>query len=679
MAIKDVRTHQRASRRAFKVALLVIVVALVAAFGVALARPTWVATALKGRIEEVATKAMGRPVTIGAIEAKFLPVPGAMLSNLKVEGAEGEPPFLQAETAKATVRLWPLIRSLGREVRIGAVEMDRATLNLVRRADGTWNYEDLQSSEEEAGEREVWVDRVALTDSELVVLDNQAKGGPAAVALSRIDLSLTDVGPEQTMTLTGAAALSSREQNVTADMKIESVLGKPEDFAPAVKGRVNMHGVGVSAFKKFLSPDSAQLFTGGLAKGQLDINTTEEKHYALTGSVNVEQLQLRGEPASGSFNFASTINPANSDALAVKFDEIAVKGPGLALGGKATFQTVPMALDFEVKGPLLDLEQLLSALPPDEEDPELAKKELLPPDMRAQLSAFTVTGELDIDEVRRGKLVATAVKAKGELVKGVFKLESGTAQVFGGTADLAGTQVNLNEAQPTWALRAKVNAMDVAQAFNSLSGHQALEGKANLDLVVDGQGIDWQTVSRQLSGNGTMELLAGALTSADLGEQIAPALAAGLRKVGKEGAAGTVENVGEGTQLQDLRTGFVIRDGFMTLSRPLSFKSAVGEFQLGGRIALDQRLDLDGKVTASPQFVSKVTRGVMSSSLPVPLAINGTLKSPDVKPGRPGNIMKNMARNPPAPVRREIDRAKDTAREKAKQGLGGALDKLRGK
>lgn len=679
MATKDVRSHHRASRSALKVALIVVVVALVAAVGLALARPTWIATALKGRIEEVATKSFGRPVTIGAIEAKFLPTPGAKISKLRVEGAAGEPPFVDADSASATVQLWPLIRSLGREVRVSEVVLERATLSIVRREDGTWSYEDLKSSEEPttSSDREVWIGSVAVQNGELRIEDRQAKGGAATVALQQIDLDLRNIGPGQTMELDGAAALASREQNITIDLAIESPMGKPADFFPAITGRIAMEGVRVSAFKKFLPPDSAALFTGGLAKGDLILATDEQKSYGLRGSVNVEQLRLRGERASGKFNFASTVDPENATAAIVKFDSIAVKGPGVELGGTATMRLKPMALEFAVKGPLLDLEQLLAVMPPEEQEEEFAKAELLPADMRAQLGAFTVNGSLDIDEVRRGKLVAKSVKARGKLDDGVFSLQSGTAEVYGGAADLAGTRVDFKPAQPEWSLRAKLKGMDVAQAFGAISGHQALAGKAQVDLTLDGQGIDWQTVRTEMSGDGMLQLLDGALTSVDVGEMIAPALAAGLRKLGKEGVAGTVESAGKGTDLKDLRTNFGIRNGFLTLTRPISFKSAVGEFQLGGRIALDQRLDLDGQVTASPRFVSRATRGLLTTSVPVPLSINGTLRSPEVTPGSMGSLVKNLARNPPAPVKKKIDEVKAGAKEKAKQGIGDALDRFR--
>lgn len=676
MKTEPVRSHHRASRTAVRVALLVIGVALLAAIVVAVARPSWIANALKGRIEEVATKSMGRPVTIGSIDANFFPTPGASITNLRMEGAEGEPPFVEAQSASATVQLWPLIRSLGREVRVGAVKLDKATLNLVRREDGTWNYEDLKSSEESSSDREVWIDRVVLDESELRVVDHQAKGGTAAVALEQIHLELSDIGPNQTMSMEGAAALASREQNLTAELDIESPLGKPEDFFPAIVGVIEMKGVGVSAFKKFLPPDSAALFTGGVANGRIELSTTERKHYAVAGDVQVHALRLRGEPANGGFHFKSTIDPAKAEAAVIHFDQASMKGPGVDLGGTATVSLQPMAVEFAVKGPLLDLAQLMSALPEDA-DAEAEQKELVPAELRSKLGTFTVRGSMEIDQVRRGKLVANAVKAQGNLTEGVFRLESGSAQVYGGEADLSGTRIDLNPAQPEWSLRAKVKGMDVAQAFSSVSGHQALAGKAHVDLTLDGEGADWETIRKDMSGDGVLQMLDGALSSADLGEKIAPAIAAGLRKVGKEGVAGTVENAGQGTELNDLRTAFTVRDGFITLTRPIQFKSEVGEFQLGGRIALDQRLDLDGKVTASPQFVSRVTRGMISSSLPVPLAIDGTLKAPDVKPGSPGSLVKNLARNPPAPVKREIDRAKETAKEKAKEGIGDALNRLR--
>lgn len=96
----------------------------------------------KGRITQLVSTALQRPVTLSGVELRILPVPGFVISDLTVAADpafDGEP-VLHANTVTASIRLWSLWRG---KLQLGRVSVDEASLNLVRSADGRWNIEDL--------------------------------------------------------------------------------------------------------------------------------------------------------------------------------------------------------------------------------------------------------------------------------------------------------------------------------------------------------------------------------------------------------------------------------------------------------------------------------------------------------------------------------------------------------
>ncbi len=97
---------------------------------------------LKARIADSISRAVARPAEIGSVHLRFLPQPGFDLENLVIyeDPAFGAEPMLRASEVTAVVRLTSLVRG---RLDIARLELTEPSLNLVRRADGRWNLEDL--------------------------------------------------------------------------------------------------------------------------------------------------------------------------------------------------------------------------------------------------------------------------------------------------------------------------------------------------------------------------------------------------------------------------------------------------------------------------------------------------------------------------------------------------------
>ncbi len=118
----------------------VVTAAVVILLALFLVRPG--VSRLKQRIANSISRAVARPVEIGSVHLRFLPKPGFDLENLVIyEDPEfGAEPMLRAPEVTAVVRLTSLVRG---RLDIARLELTEPSLNLVRRANGRWNWEAL--------------------------------------------------------------------------------------------------------------------------------------------------------------------------------------------------------------------------------------------------------------------------------------------------------------------------------------------------------------------------------------------------------------------------------------------------------------------------------------------------------------------------------------------------------
>jgi hypothetical protein len=96
----------------------------------------------RGRITQLISSSLGRPVRLSSVEMRLLPRPGFVLTDLTVDEdpAYGAEPLLHASTVSASIRIASLFRG---HLEIGRISVDEASLNLVRARNGHWNLDPL--------------------------------------------------------------------------------------------------------------------------------------------------------------------------------------------------------------------------------------------------------------------------------------------------------------------------------------------------------------------------------------------------------------------------------------------------------------------------------------------------------------------------------------------------------
>ena len=89
--------------------------------------------------------ALGRPVTVGDMQLRLLPMPGIVMSDFTVaeDPAFGYEPALHANSVVASLRLTSLWRG---RLEVSRISLDEANLNLVRDSAWTVEYRDIATA-----------------------------------------------------------------------------------------------------------------------------------------------------------------------------------------------------------------------------------------------------------------------------------------------------------------------------------------------------------------------------------------------------------------------------------------------------------------------------------------------------------------------------------------------------
>ena len=665
--------------------------------------------------------ALGREVKLQKAKLDLFPDTRVALEGFSVAGRPGEPELVTLDALRLELALWPLVRSLGKELEIREIVLARPTIALVKGKDGAWSYEGL-------GERPgaepaepapapssggaapaVAVRTFRIEKAAIRVVDRTQGKDDAAIALSDLDLEAHDVGVGLPLSATLQAALASKTQNLHATLSVSRLPGavpaRPEDW-PVVQGTLAIGPLALDRFRALFPADLATLVRGGAVKLEARLSTREDRAYRIEGDGQLSDLRLRGQAASGRFRATATWSPAAPGRARVDLADLAVRGPGVELGGNASVETEPMRAWFVVTGPLLDLDALMGVLPESEPTPPPAPGEdLVPASTRGQLRETALRGQVAIQEVRSGGLTLTDVKGKVSLQGGVMTLDELTAALFGGRVEASGTKVDLGKKEPTWTLAAKLAGLDVKQAMTAFSPGKVapLEGRLDGTVSVAGAGIDWAAMRDRLDGSTSLGMKEGALVTTDLGDEVLGGLSQALSAAGRGGAAEKLSGAKGGrTEWKDLAGDFAITQGALVSKKPVAFQSGAGAVSLGGKIGLDGKLGLEGeaavpKALLGSRLESLKLPAALPATLVVPIGLGGTLGSPsvEVNAGKAvGGLVKGQvdaakalaaerakeeAAKASEKAKEEAAKAADQAKGAAKKALGGALDRLRQK
>jgi hypothetical protein len=466
---------------------------------------------------------------------------------------------------------------------VSEVELDDATLNVVHRPDGTLSYEDvvdkLKSPPNQSNQdgETVVVQHLRLRRGKANLIDRSGQDAQAGagIALDQIDATVKARGKGGRPDAAVTAALGSKKRNVEAHIWQET--------DSLVRARVSVNELYLRDIRPALPP--------------------------ILGSID------------------GTMDLGREGRVLARAERIAVSGPGLALTGTGTLASAPLHVHVDLRGPELDVPQLLTAMP----DGRMSGREAAPAKRRTRRAAVNVDGTLRVDRMKVGRYPFTDVDVGGVFSSGELTLSTCTAKVYGGRVDLSGSTADLAAPIPPWHLAARVEQVLLGRLFGGGSENLSLDGRLAGAMNVSGRGMTWPAFQRTATGRGEFSASDVSLSPELAGRIVAPVVSA-LSQVG----VGAVDpNVLEPawTRGGNARAKFAVAGGWLRLTAPLQAELPVGGASFMGQVGLNGRLQLSGTASLAPPLVARLTNQKLTPSDPivVPIDVRGSIADPQVK------------------------------------------------
>jgi AsmA protein len=174
------------------------------------------ADSFRARIESTLTKSLGRKVTIGKLDLSVW-TGGLVATNSTVadDPAFSTQPFIQAESVKIGVDILPLV--LSRQIRIRGFSLQSPKVQLLRAANGTWNYSTIgkaaptaQDADTKQAFPDLTVGHVTVENGRFTVGMQPAAGSPAGAPVrvyDQVNLEVKDFGFRNSFPFTASAHL----------------------------------------------------------------------------------------------------------------------------------------------------------------------------------------------------------------------------------------------------------------------------------------------------------------------------------------------------------------------------------------------------------------------------------------------------------------------------------------
>jgi len=199
------------------VALLVLAVAIISA--------TFNPNDYKPLIIKLVQEKKQRTLNIeGDIKLAFWPKIGADLGKLSISEHNSEQTFASIQGAKVALALLPLLK---KELVVDTVYIDGAQANIIKYKDGTNNFDDLLSKDEEESEQIKFdVDGVKVTNSAINYSD---EGTGAKYALSKFNLTSGHIALAEPIDLATDFSATANQPALAANVKLKGTfLADPE-------------------------------------------------------------------------------------------------------------------------------------------------------------------------------------------------------------------------------------------------------------------------------------------------------------------------------------------------------------------------------------------------------------------------------------------------------------------
>jgi hypothetical protein len=257
-----------------KIVLVVLGVLGLVVIGIGLTLALVDVNSYRGEIETRLEAQLGRDVTLGEMGFGLFPPRFRVDSTQIAEdpGFGNRPAFVTADRLAVSVGLLPLLSG---DVRINSVELDRPQVELVRNAEGAWNFSTLGSNQGAVGVEPAEgtsgsaapsrfeLRRLVVRDGMIAVTD-LSRGGDRVV-YDHVDLALSDFAPGRPFSFDIAANLPGEGAQQVDLSGTVGPLDLDDPLATPVSGALSLDEVGMEGLRAFLHSEGLAAANGSLS------------------------------------------------------------------------------------------------------------------------------------------------------------------------------------------------------------------------------------------------------------------------------------------------------------------------------------------------------------------------------------------------------------------------------
>jgi uncharacterized protein involved in outer membrane biogenesis len=515
MRVRKGRTVGRKGRTVGTVVLVVLVLLLV----MALIVPHFVdINKYHNQIQAQLEKRLGRKVALGNMSLSLFP-PSFRAENAVIDE---DPrfntgnPFATAEKLTVSVRFWPLLREV---VEIKSLELDRPRIELVKDAQGAWNFDTMGQDRkatppQKASSGQLELEHLLITDGQVAITDQQRRQ-PRAV-YDHIDLDVSDFAPDRQFSVKGSALLPGAEKQAVL---LEGKAGPVQ--ADALKtpfdGRLHLDQVPTSAAATFLN---SQALSGieAVVSGDAKVRNSGGKLDS-SGTIRLDDLHIHnvnvGYPITVDYDIS---DDTGSDVIQVRRGNVRLGSTPVTIQGWLNAQPTPAQMDLKVtagNASIGEAARLASAFGlAFGQGTDVSGQMNVNVEARGAASHPILNGQLSArDLVISGKELPEPVKVRAiELTLTPETVRSNDFVATTGSSGLSGSFALSQYSTPNSSISASLRAsnarldevLDIAKAAG-ISAADGISGDGSLSLDVRAQGPTKDLAALSFSGRGKLQ------------------------------------------------------------------------------------------------------------------------------------------------------------------------------
>ncbi len=571
--------------------------------GVVVFAATFNVNQYRGRILTELEKRLNRKVSLGDMHLGLFP-PRFQVHNLSIADDpkfNATKPFVEAQELDVSIKLLPLLH---KSIEISSVSLQRPSVELVKDAQGTWNFSTVgptQKSAPSQDKQQFSLGELAVQDGEVAITDQQARK-PRTV-YDHINLTLTGFAPDTPFSVDASVHLPGQGAEEIRLQGQGGPVHQPDSATTPFHGTLDLKGVGIAGFQKFLQTP-ALTNTDGVLSGHSNI-ASESGKLSVTGQMTADKLRVRKSSRAERDLKLRANNVSITEIARLAAASGMALPPGTTVNGTAT-------ADLQARGPADKL--ALSGTVTGREVQASGKDIPQPVQVKAVNLALTP------DEIRSDNF---PVVSGGTTVNTQFSLRSYASKTPLVDATLKAPQAEL----PAILAMAKAYGLT---GLDKLSG----AGTLSLDMHAVGplQSITSNEIMRALNGNLNLNFNNVRYTGVDIGHQLA--------SIGQFlNSAQSLQKDQGYTNIIKMTGNVVVRNGMAQTNNLQALLDVANVGITGSANLVSQALNLDVTGVLSKGFSQQVggtgIGGYMNTALAnnqgeivIPATVTGTFQHP---------------------------------------------------